>query len=128
MNIKQYLDSTYLKTPQQANISAEENIKIVQANIEEAIEEGFKLIMIRPDMVAMARKMISKAQSNVTIGTVISFHEGTNTLEEKLAEAQQAINDGVDDLDYVCNYQAFKNGDIALVKKEILEGKKTISF
>jgi deoxyribose-phosphate aldolase len=124
MNIKQYLDSTYLKTPQQANISAEENIKIVQANIEEAIEEGFKLIMIRPDMVAMARKMISKAQSNVTIGTVISFHEGTNTLEEKLAEAQQAINDGVDDLDYVCNYQAFKNGDIALVKKEILEGTK----
>lgn len=124
MNIKKYLDSTYLKTPQQANISAEENIKIVQANIEEAIEEGFKLIMIRPDMVAMARKMISKAQSNVTIGTVISFHEGTNTLEEKLAEAQQAINDGVDDLDYVCNYQAFKNGDIALVKKEILEGTK----
>lgn len=124
MNIKQYLDSTYLKTPHQANISAEENIKIVQANIEEAIEEGFKLIMIRPDMVAMARKMISKAQSNVTIGTVISFHEGTNTLEEKLAEAQQAINDGVDDLDYVCNYQAFKNGDIALVKKEILEGTK----
>ena len=124
MNIKQYLDSTYLKTPQQANISAEENIKIVQANIEEAIEEGFKLIMIRPDMVAMARKMILKAQSNVTIGTVISFHEGTNTLEEKLAEAQQAINDGVDDLDYVCNYQAFKNGDIALVKKEILEGTK----
>lgn len=124
MNIKQYLDSTYLKTPQQANISVEENIKIVQANIEEAIEEGFKLIMIRPDMVAMARKMISKAQSNVTIGTVISFHEGTNTLEEKLAEAQQAINDGVDDLDYVCNYQAFKSGDIALVKKEILEGTK----
>lgn len=124
MNIKQYLDSTYLKTPQQANISAEENIKIVQANIEEAIEEGFKLIMIRPDMVAMARKMISKAQSNVTIGTVISFHEGTNTLEEKLAEAQQAINDGVDDLDYVCNYQTFKDGDIALVKKEILEGTK----
>lgn len=124
MNIKHYLDSTYLKTPEQAGLSVEENTKVVQGFIQEAIDEGFKLIMIRPDMVAMARKMISKANSMVTIGTVIGFHEGTYSLEDKLTEAKKAIEDGVDDLDFVCNYEAFKRGEIDLVKKEVLEGTK----
>ncbi|WP_298307905.1 deoxyribose-phosphate aldolase [Flavobacterium sp.] len=124
MNIKNYLDSTYLKTPEQAGLSVEENTKVVQGFIQEAIDEGFKLIMIRPDMVAMARKMISKANSMVTIGTVIGFHEGTYSLEDKLTEAKKAIEDGVDDLDFVCNYEAFKRGEIDLVKKEVLEGTK----
>lgn len=124
MNIKQYLDSTYLKTPEQAGLSVKDNTKVVEGFIQEAIDENFKLIMIRPDMVKLARTMITNAKSNVTIGTVIGFHEGTYSLEEKLAEAQQAIEDGVDDLDYVCNYEAFKRGEIDLVKNEILEGTK----
>ena len=124
MNIKQYLDSTYLKTPEQAGLSEVENAIIVQQFIQEAIDEDFKLIMIRPNMVKMARKMIDEQKSKVLVGTVISFPEGTNSLEEKLDEAQQAVNDGADELDYVCNYNAFKNGDINLVKKEIIEGTK----
>jgi deoxyribose-phosphate aldolase len=124
MNIKHYLDSTYLKTPEQAGLSVEENNKVVQGFIQEAIDEGFKLIMIRPDMVAMARKMISKANSMITIGTVIGFHEGTYSLEDKLTEAKKAIEDGVDDLDFVCNYEAFKRGEVDIVKKEVLEGTK----
>ncbi len=124
MNIKNYLDSTYLKTPEQAGLSEQENTKIVRSFINEAIEEGFKLIMIRPNMVNLAHKMIKEANSNVTIGTVIGFHEGTNSLEEKLVEAQKAIDDGADDLDFVCNFEAFKKGEIDLVKKEILEGTK----
>jgi len=124
MNIKQYLDSTYLKTPEQAGLTVEENTKVVKSFIQEAIDEGFKLIMIRPDMVSLARKMITDANSKVTIGTVIGFHHGTNSLEEKLTEAQKAIENGVDDLDFVCNYEAFKKGEVDLVKKEILDGTK----
>ena len=124
MNIKSYLDSTYLKTPEQAGLSMAENTKVVKNFVQEAIDEGFKLIMIRPNMVAMAKKMVTDANSKLTIGTVIGFHEGTYSLEEKLAEAQKAIVDGADDLDFVCNYEAFKNGAKDLVKKEILEGTK----
>jgi deoxyribose-phosphate aldolase len=122
MNIKQYLDSTYLKTFQQAGLSEDENTTIVQQFIQEAIDEDFKLIMIRPDMVKMARTMIDKQKSKVLVGTVISFPEGTNSLEEKLAEAEKAVEDGVDELDFVCNYEAFKSGNIELVKNEILVG------
>jgi deoxyribose-phosphate aldolase len=121
MNIRQYLDSTYLKTSDQANLSEAENTQIVKNTIEEAIIERFKLIMIRPDKVSLAKEMISKAQSNLLIGTVIDFPEGKSSLEEKLAEANVAIQNGADDLDFVCNYEAFKNGEIDLVKNEILQ-------
>jgi len=124
MNLKQYLDSTYLKTAEQAGVTEKENTEIVQKFVQEAIDEQFKLIMIRPNMVKIARKMIDEQKSKVLVGTVISFPEGENTLEEKLDEALQAVHDGADELDYVCNYKAFKNGETELLKNEILQGTK----
>ncbi|MEO7977306.1 deoxyribose-phosphate aldolase [Flavobacterium sp.] len=120
MNIRQYLDATYLKTASQAGLSEEENNIIVKNAIEEAIEEGFKLIMIRPEKVALAKEMVLKANSILRIGTVIDFPEGKSDIETKLKEANEAIENGADDLDFVCNYEAFKNGEIDLVKQEIL--------
>lgn len=122
MDIKSFLDSTYLKTAEQAGISDIENSKIVQTFIHEAIDERFKLIMIRPDQVKLAKEMIVEARSKVSIGTVISFPEGTNSVLEKLAEAQKAIDNGADELDFVCNYQAFIEGDLETVKNEIVLG------
>lgn len=124
MNIKQYLDSTYLKTAEQAGVNEIENTEIVKKFVQEAIDEQFKLIMIRPNMVKIAREMIDEQKSKLLVGTVISFPEGENTLEEKLEEALQAIHDGVDELDYVCNYKAFKKGETELIKNEILQGTK----
>lgn len=121
MNIKDYLDSTYLKTADQAGISENENIEIVINCIQEAIDERFKLVMIRPEMVAIAKKMILSQHSKLDIGTVIDFPQGNSTLNKKLLEARQAIIDGADDLDFVCNYEAFKKGEINLVKEEILK-------
>ncbi|MDD3003367.1 deoxyribose-phosphate aldolase [Flavobacterium sp.] len=122
MDIKNYLDSTYLKTLEQSGLSKSEHLKTVTSYIQEAIDHNFKLIMIRPDQVRLAKEMIVKAGSKVTIGTVISFPEGTHSLEEKLAEAQEAIDNGADDLDFVCNYQAFINDDLETVKQEIIQG------
>lgn len=124
INIKNFLDSTYLKTAEQVNVSEFENEKIVIDTINEAIDEGFKLIMIRPQYVSLAKKMIEKSKSGVTIGTVISFPEGTNSIAEKLDEAEIAIKNGADDLDFVINYKAFKNNEIDLVKTEVLQCTK----
>jgi deoxyribose-phosphate aldolase len=124
MNVKQYLDSTYLKTASQAGLSEAENTIVVKNAIDEAIREGFKLIMIRPEHVILAKEMIQKANSALLIGTVIDFPEGKSSLETKIKEANKAIEDGADDLDFVCNYEAFKNGDIALVKQEVLIGSQ----
>ncbi len=124
MNIKQYLDSTYLKTAAQANLSEEKNTEVVKNCIQEAIDNQFKLIMIRPDKVSLAKEMIKNANSKVTIGTVIDFPEGDGALEDKLSEAKQAILDGADDLDFVVDYKAFKNEEYNKVKEQVLEGTK----
>lgn len=124
MDIRHYLDSTYLKTATQAGLTKAGNRDVVKGFIQEAIDENFKLIMIRPDMVAMAKEMITAANSKVTIGTVIDFPDGNGLLETKLKEATQAIQDGADDLDYVVDYEAFKRGETDLVKKQVLEGTR----
>lgn len=120
MKIEHFLDSTYLKTASQANVSEEENYIINTKSIQEAIDYNFKLIMIRPEYVSVAKKMIGKAKSKVTIGTVIDFPLGQNSLEFKLEEAQKAVDDGADDLDFVVNYEAYKEGKINEVKEQIL--------
>lgn len=120
MNIKQYLDSTYLKTASQAGLSEAENSAVVKNAISEAIAENFKLIMIRPEYVSLAKEMILNSNSALLVGTVIDFPEGKSDIETKIKEANEAIENGADDLDFVCNYEAFKNGNFTLVKQEIL--------
>ena len=135
MKINQYLDSTYLKTAEVANVSEKENTKIVQSYIQEAIDDDFKLIMIRPEHVKMALEIIDLSKSKLLVGTVIDFPLGISTLENKLLEAKQAIANGADELDFVINYEAFKNGETSLIKQEIiactslgLNHKKTVKF
>lgn len=122
MDIKNYLDSTYLKTALQAGVSEEQNDLLVANCIQEAIDEQFKLVMIRPEKVSLAYRMRADQNSQIKIGTVIDFPEGKASIDEKLNEAKKAIAAGADDLDFVCNYQAFKNEQVDLLKHEILLG------
>ena len=46
----------------------------------------------------------------------------TDSLGEKLDEAMEAIKNGVDELDFVVDYKAFKNGNLDKVMKEVSEG------
>lgn len=129
------MDSTYLKTAVQAGISEEENAKIVRQVIEEAVSESFKLVMLRPEYVSEARAYIDRMESKVLVGTVIDFPEGKASLEEKLAEAQRAIDNGADELDFVVNYRLFQQGEVEEVRDQIwkcsqltLEAGKTVKW
>ena len=122
MNLSTYLDSTYLKLPLQAGVSEEKTKENIIELVKEAIHYQFKLVMIRSKYISLAKEIITKANANVLIGTVIGFHEGTYTIEEKLKEAEESIELGVDELDFVVNYQAFKSNQFSLIKNEILKG------
>jgi deoxyribose-phosphate aldolase len=121
MNIAQYLDSTYLKTPEQSGLSEEETLQKDKNLAQEAIDNGIFAVMIRPDYVSEIKKYIQERNSNVVVGTVIGFHEGTYSLDEKLAEAQKAIADGADELDFVMNYNAYLQGNLHLVQNEFVQ-------
>ena len=121
-NLASYLDSTYLKTPEQAGIGEEETDTIVFNTIQDAIEHNMKLGMLRPEYVDTARQFIDSKGANVLVGTVIGFPNGDNSHGEKMDEALRAIQNGVDELDFVVDYKAFKNGDLDKVMKEVSEG------
>jgi deoxyribose-phosphate aldolase len=124
MKINQFLDATYLKTASQANISEEENQQKVVDLINEAILYHYKLVMIHSKYISLAKEMLLKANSDVLIGTVIDFPEGNSAKEQKLEEAKKAIALEADELDFVLNYTAFKEGKINLIKAEVFAATK----
>ncbi|MDF2552727.1 MAG: 2-deoxyribose-5-phosphate aldolase [Chryseobacterium sp.] len=124
MNIARYLDSTYLKTPAQSGLSEEETLQTDKDLAQVAIDNGIFAIMIRPDYVSEIKKYIQQKNSEVVVGTVIGFHEGTNSVDEKLAEATKAIEEGADELDFVINYSEYLKGNLDLVKDEFLRCTK----
>ena len=124
VNIADYLDSTYLKTADEAGISEQETKEIVLNSIQEAIQSKFACIMIRPEFVAMAKEIIESNKSKLKVGTVIDFPFGNNSTETKVEEAKSAIKNGAYDIDYVCDYNAFKRGGFEKFDHDILEGSK----
>jgi deoxyribose-phosphate aldolase len=80
--------------------------------------------MIRANYIKMVKEMLSKGNSPVLIGTVIDFPEGNSSIKNKLKEAEKAIELHSDELDFVINYNAFKAGNISLIKEEVLECTK----
>lgn len=119
MQLGDYLDSTYLKTPKQSGLSDSETLNQVHNLTREAIENGIYAVMVRPDYVHSLRMLIDEMNVGVKLGTVIDFPEGNGGLNAKISETQRAIADGADELDFVVDYRAFKNGDLDKVSEEI---------
>lgn len=119
MKLADYMDSTYLKTPKQSGLSDSETLEKIHELTREAIENSFYAVMIRPDYVRSVRMLIDEKQTDLKLGTVIDFPEGKGTVAEKMSEAQKAIADGADELDFVIDYTAFKKGNEEKVREEV---------
>lgn len=117
-SIGSFLDSTYLKTSAQSGLSEQETWPIIENLAQEAIRNTIFSIMIRPEFVARAKQFLQEKNSTVKVGTVIGFHEGTASTEDKIREAEKAIQDGTDELDFVINFQKYLQGDIPYVEQE----------
>ena len=124
VNIAGYLDSTYLKTSAEAGVSEIKTKEIVINAIKEAIDAKFACIMIRSEFIAIAKELIEKSKSKLKIGTVVDFPFGNSTTEQKIIEAKSAIESGAYDIDFVCDYNAFKRGSFEKFDHDILEGTK----
>lgn len=119
MNVKDYLDSTYLKTPEQSGLSESETWNKVKTLVDEAMQHEFYAVMIRPNFVKKVRKYLDEHKSKVVLGTVISFPKGNSSVKDKLKEAQKALDDGADELDFVISYDAFKSRNVQGVAEEV---------
>jgi len=135
VNIASYLDSTYLKTAAESDISEIETKEIVVNAIKQAIDSKFACIMIRSEFIAIAKELIEISKSKLKVGTVVDFPFGNSTTKQKIIEGKLAIESGAYDIDYVCDYNAFKRGAFSKFDIDILEGtslvlenKKTVKW
>lgn len=103
------IDHTLLK-PDSTNAQIETLCK-------EAEQFGFASVCVLPHYVSYARNLINN--SEVKICTVIGFPFGTTYTQTKISEAEEAIENGADELDMVINIAAFKNEDYVLVQEDI---------
>ena len=124
MKIEEYLDSTYLKLPEEAGISIEETETKINAFIEEGIASNFACVMIRPNFVSKAVEKIQISKSKLKVGTVIDFPFGNDSTKNKINEAKEAIANGAFDIDFVCDYNSFKRGNYEKFDTDIFEGTK----
>jgi deoxyribose-phosphate aldolase len=106
INISSYIDHTVLK-PTTTHMD-------VKKICEEAVQYKFAAVCIPPSLVTIARE-----EPAVKVATVIGFPFGYSVLKAKLAETQQALIDGADELDVVINLAALKEGDWQYLAKEM---------
>ena len=98
-----------------ATVTDEEVIK----KCAEAKEYNFASVCANPNKVELMAKELY--DSKVMVCTVIGFPLGFNLTSVKVEEAEKAIEQGADELDMVMNIGALKEGNMALVEKDIYE-------
>ncbi|MDO5457091.1 MAG: deoxyribose-phosphate aldolase [Atopococcus tabaci] len=82
-----------------------------------AIEYETASVCVSPDRLQIVSNMLK--DSSVLACTVIGFPHGTQTTASKVAEAEEAAENGADELDMVINVGHLKDGNNDYVKKDI---------
>ena len=118
-NIASYIDHTILKP-----VTTYIDIKKI---CEEARRYGFAAVCVPPPLVGLAMESLGTVPAQgregkhpaVKVATVIGFPFGYSIVKAKLAEVEQAIADGADELDVVINLVALRNGDWDYLTREM---------
>jgi len=90
----------------------------------EAAKCGFFAVCVNPCYVGLARDLLSGP--SVKVCTVTGFPLGANTARTKLAETEEALRHGADEIDVVMNVGLFKSGKTAEVETELGQIVSTI--
>ena len=102
-------DHTFLK----AYASRDDFIKLC----DEAKDIGAAMVAINSEPVKLCKELLQG--TNIHVGAAISFPLGQTTLDIKLAETKQAIDDGADEIDYVINIGKAKMHDWNYIEQEM---------
>lgn len=109
MDVAVYIDHTILKA---ATVMGD-----VKKLCSEATEYHFAAVCVPPPFVKTSKKLLTG--SEVQVSTVVGFPLGYSNARAKLAEVQQALSDGADELDVVINLSALKNGSWSYLESEM---------
>lgn len=114
--MNEYIDST--------NLNAFATIEDITKLCNEAIKYHFTTVCVNPYYVPLAKSLVE--ESTVEVCTVIGFPLGMNSIDTKVYEAVQALENGADEFDMVINIGALKDKEYDYVKKEIEEVRNVL--
>lgn len=89
----------------------------VVAGCELAKKYDVASVCVKPSDVKLAVGLLK--DSDVKVGTVVSFPHGASTTETKVFEARNAIENGATELDMVQNIGELKSGNLDYVREDI---------
>lgn len=98
-------------------LKAETTTKDILRIYQEAKQFGFASVVVNPTYVTEAA--VALKNSGVKVCTVVGFPLGASTTDVKVFEAQNALQNGADELDMVINVGSLKSSDFDLVMRDI---------
>ncbi|MDN3687590.1 deoxyribose-phosphate aldolase [Cyclobacterium jeungdonense] len=99
-NLQRYIEHSALHP-----VVDEQAIRLL---ISQALKYQFRAVCIPPFWVKKVKREL--AEEDIQVVTVVGFPFGYNMSQTKLAECNQALKDGADELDVVWSLSAFKSG------------------
>ena len=111
MELSKYIDHT--------NLNAFATKSDIKKLCDEAKEYNFKSVCVNPCNVLLAKEYLHGRE--IEVCTVIGFPLGSNTINIKCFEANDAINNGATEIDMVINIGRLKDRDYEYIKNEISE-------
>ena len=95
----------------------------IQTLCDEAVQYGTASVCVPPSYVG---RIHSAYGDRLNICTVVGFPLGYSTTRAKLAEVEQALADGANEIDMVVNIAEVKNGNFGFVTDEIRALKEAV--
>ena len=114
-------DNEILKHIDHTQLKAFAKWEDIQKLCDEAVEYQTASVCIPP---AYIKRVHDKYQDKINICTVVGFPLGYSVTSAKVAEVEQALKDGCNEIDMVVNISDVKNGDYDKVEEEIRTLKK----
>ena len=115
-------DNEILKHIDHTQLKAFAKWEDIEKLCDEAVEYQTASVCIPPTYI---KRVHDKYQDRINICTVVGFPLGYSVTSAKVAEVEQALKDGCNEIDMVVNISDVKNGDYDKVEEEIRTLKKT---
>ena len=99
-----------------ASLAPDAGAEDVARACQEALDYEFRALIVPTCAVSQARRLLR--DTGVKVGAVVSFPHGTCSADIKSHVAQQAVQSGADEIDYVISIGAARDGDFRYVREE----------
>jgi deoxyribose-phosphate aldolase len=115
--LKNYTPQQLAATIDHAVLKPEQTETDLRENAAMCIERGVASLCVRPCDIKLAAELLK--DSDVMVSCVLSFPHGADPTASKVFQAQQAIADGVQEIDMVMNIGQFLSGHHDVVRADI---------